>query len=224
VGAAGRLIVFEGVEGAGKTTQLERLGAHFVRAGVPCVSFREPGGTPAGDRIRSLLLDPAITLDARAEALLFMASRAELLAEAVRPALAEGKVVMLDRFFLSTFAYQVGGRGLPEADVVAANRVATGGLVPDLTLLVSLPSAEGLARAARRGAADRMERSGDDFHARVEAAFRTFATPVWQAGRPEAGRIVVVDGGGSPQDVEHRVARTVATAFPDLRPALERVA
>lgn len=223
-GARGRLIVFEGIEGAGKSTQLARLSARFAGAGVTSCAFREPGGTPAGDRIRALLLDPSTSLDPRTEALLFMASRAELLAVAVRPALEAGAVVLLDRFFLSTFAYQVAGRGLPESDVAEANRVATGGLAPDLTLLLTLPSAEGMARAHRRGPADRIERSGDEFHARVERAFRGFATRKWQAAHPEAGPIAAVDAIGSPADVEARIEAALAARCPDLVARLERVA
>lgn len=216
--------MFEGVEGAGKSTQLEMLAAHLVDAGVDCRKFREPGGTPAGDRIRALLLDPASALDARTEALLFMASRAELLAVAVRPALESGAVVLLDRFFLSTYAYQVAGRGLPEADVMAANRAATGGLVPDLTLLVTLTSAEGLARARRRGPSDRIEQSGDAFHARVERAFRAFSAPDWQAAHPEAGPIAAIDGTGSPSDVQGRIVTMLGERFAELAARLERVA
>ena len=129
----GRLIVFEGVEGAGKSTQLERLGGHLARAGVSHREFREPGGTALGDSIRQLLLDPLSTVSARAEALLFMASRAELVSRELRPALESGTIVLLDRFFLSTYAYQIAGRGLAESDVRSANMMATDGLVPDLT-------------------------------------------------------------------------------------------
>ena len=221
---AGRLVVFEGVEGAGKSTQLAALAARLMRAGVPCRAWREPGGTPAGDRIRDMLLDPAVTMDARTEALLFMASRAELVAREVRPALASGAVVLLDRFFLSTYAYQVAGRGLPEAEIVAANRAATAGLVPDLTILISVPAPVGLARAATRSEADRMERSGGEFHARVEAAFATFATDAWQAAHREAGPVAVVDGVGGAPEVERRVTAAVVARFPDLAVPLERVA
>ena len=223
-GTTGRLIVFEGVEGAGKTTQLDRLATRLGRAGTACQRFREPGGTPVGDRIRQVLLDPGGSMDARTEALLFMASRAELVSSVVRPALAAGAVVLLDRFFLSTYAYQVDGRGLPEPDVRAANTAATGGLVPHLTLLLSLSSDEGLARAQQRGPSDRMENSGEAFHAQVEAAFARFATPEWQAAHPEAGPIVAVDAGGAPNDVELRVVAALARRLPDLRAALERVA
>lgn len=216
--------MFEGVEGAGKSTQLARLSTRLTGAGVDSCAFREPGGTPVGDRIRALLLDPAMSLDPRTEALLFMASRAELLATAVRPAIATGAVVLLDRFFLSTFAYQVAGRGLPESDVAEANRVATGGLVPDLTLLLTLPSAEGMARAHRRGPADRIEQSGEEFYGRVERAFRGFATREWQAAHPEAGPIAAVDAIGNPTEVQARIEAALAARCPDLVARLERVA
>ena len=134
----GRLVVLEGVEGAGKSTQLARLADRLRTAGTDVRTWREPGGTPVGDRIRAILLDPEASMDPRTEALMFMASRAQLVATEVRPALAAGAVVLLDRFFLSTYAYQVGGRGLPESDVRAANAAATAGLVPDLTVLLKI--------------------------------------------------------------------------------------
>jgi dTMP kinase len=218
---AGRLIVFEGVEGAGKSTQLRRLADRLARAGLIVRTYREPGGTPAGNRIREVLLDPARTLDARTEALLFMASRAELVAGEVRPALAAGHTVLLDRFFLSTYAYQVGGRGLSEPDVVAANRVATGGLVPDLTVLLAMSADAGMARAEGRGPADRMERLGAAFHRRVEEAFARYATPEWQAAHPEVGPVVRVDAGGTPEDVERRVADAVSARLADVAARLE---
>src|SRR3954467_3110561 len=115
------LIVLEGPEGAGKTTQL-RLLADWLGAGDEAViAVREPGGTPLGDQIRRLLLDPASDIVSRSEALLFMASRAQLVQREVLPALATNQIVLLDRFFLSTYAYQVAGRGLPQEEVVAAN-------------------------------------------------------------------------------------------------------
>lgn len=221
---AGRLVVFEGVEGAGKSTQLRRLDARLKSAGVPCLTFREPGGTAAGDRIREVLLNPSVSLDARTEALLFMASRAELVTTAVLPALEGGTVVLLDRFFLSTYAYQVAGRGLPESDVLAANRAATGGLVPDLTLLLTLSASEGMARATSRGPSDRMEQSGDAFHARVEQAFASFGTPAWQAAHPEAGRIVPINATGTADEVERRIAAAFRDHMPEHGARLERVA
>ena len=213
----GRLIVFEGVEGAGKSTQLDRLTAQLARAGIPHKKFREPGGTKLGDSIRALLLDPRSTITARAEALLFMASRAELVACELRPALEAGAIVLLDRFFLSTYAYQIAGRGLTEQDVRSANMMATDGLVPDLTVLLTLRADIGLERAERRSGPDRIEKSGLDFHARVEEAFTGFATREWQSTHEECGPIVAVDANGSPDDVEARVLDVVTTRFTELR-------
>ena len=143
----GRLVVFEGGEGAGKSTQLRRLSARLIAAGITHRHFREPGGTAVGDRIRELLLHGDAPMAPRTEAALFVASRAELVETVVRPALARGEHVLLDRFLLSTYAYQIHGRGLPEAEVRAANALATNGLVPDLTLLLALTPGDGLARA-----------------------------------------------------------------------------
>jgi dTMP kinase len=217
---AGTLIVFEGIEGAGKTTQLVRLAARLAAAGVPHASFREPGGTPLGDAIRALLLDPGRDITPRAEALLFMASRAELVARELKPMLDHGAVVLLDRFTLSTYAYQVEGRGLAEREVRAANVTATDGLVPDLTLLLRVPPEIGEDRARRRGAPDRMEASGRAFHARVAAAFARFEDRAWQASHPECGPILPVDAAGEANDVEERVLTVLAERLPALRDSL----
>lgn len=214
--ARGKLIVFEGAEGVGKSTQVGLLLEALSDARVPAVTFREPGGTDTGDVIRSLLLDPRSKLGAAAEALLFMASRAELCEGEIRPALTRGAIVMLDRFFLSTYAYQVAGRGLPEDEVRAANALATGGLVPDLTLLLDLPGTSGLDRASSRGDTDRMEQSAEDFHARVADAFRTYATGEWSALHPECGPIVRIDGSGPRDTVFARVVGELATRLPDV--------
>ena len=210
----GRLIVFEGAEGAGKTTQIRILAKRLAAAGIPCTAVREPGGTPVGDEIREILLHREQPITATAEALLFMASRAELVAREIVPALNGGKVVLVDRFFLSTYAYQIVGRGLPETEVRAANRLATGGLVPDLTLLLDVPAAHGLERADARGKRDRMERSGDDFHADVGNAFRQFADSAWQHSHPECGPIKLIDGTGDEATVHERVVSTLASSFP----------
>lgn len=215
----GALVVFEGGEGAGKSTQLQRLVARLVAAGVPHRVFREPGGTPAGDRIRDLLLHTDGPLAPSTEAALFIASRAELVATEVRPALARGEHVLLDRFLLSTYAYQVHGRGLPEADVRAANHLATGGLVPDLTLLLTLSVDEGLRRVDARGAGDRMERADRGFHERVAAAFERFATPAWQASHPECGPIVAVNAAAAPGAVELRIHGWLRDRVPALLPS-----
>lgn len=213
--AAGRLVVLEGAEGVGKTTQLRRLASRLDRAGRAYLGVREPGQTAVGNQIRGLLLDPASDLAPRTEALLFMASRAQLVERDVRPALARGDTVLADRFFLSTYAYQGAGRGIPLDALRAANAVATEGLVPDLTLLLELPVAVGLARAGARAAHDRMEQSGDAFHARVAAAFARFAEPAWQAAHPECGPIEVVDATGDEDTVAGRIAAVLERRWPE---------
>jgi len=212
--ARGKLIVFEGAEGAGKTTQIRLLAERLGAVGVACVAVREPGGTPVGDAIREILLHPEKEITAATEALLFMASRAELVAREIAPALAEGTVVLVDRFFLSTYAYQIVGRGLSEPEVRAANRLATGGIVPHLTLLLDVQAHEGLGRADARGARDRIERTGDEFHQRVNSAFRQFADPEWQHSHPECGPIKLIDGTDDEMTVHARVSSALATTFP----------
>ena len=211
----GRVIVFEGGEGSGKSTQLRRLAAYLTERGVAHVCLREPGGTPLGTEVRRILLDRASDIEPRAEALLFMASRAQLVQREIYPAVAQGDVVLLDRFFLSTYAYQVAGHRLHEDDVRNANRFATDGLVPDLTLLLRFPALDGLARAAGRPTAhDRMEAMGASFHERVAAALGTFAEPAWQAAHPECGPIVALDGAGTESDVAERVLAAVRQRWP----------
>lgn len=222
-GAQGRgvLVVFEGGEGSGKSTQLRRVSASLARRKVSHLCLREPGGTPLGTEVRRLLLDRASDITHRAEALLFMASRAQLVEREIRPALDRGDVVLLDRFFLSTYAYQIAGHGLPEEEVRDANRFATGGLAPDLTLLLSFPVTEGLARAARRATShDRMEAMGEAFHRRVAAAFGTFADPSWQRDHAECGPIVPIDAEGREDDVAERVAAALAARWPGTFPGV----
>jgi dTMP kinase len=217
----GVLIVFEGGEGSGKSTQLRRVSAELARREVSHVCLREPGGTPLGTDVRRMLLDRDSDIVHRAEALLFMASRAQLVEREIQPALAQGDVVLLDRFFLSTYAYQIAGHGLPEDEVRAANRFATGGLVPDLTLLLTFPVTEGLARAARRATShDRMEAMGEPFHRRVAAAFGTFADPSWQSDHPECGPIVAIDAEGREPEVAERVSAALAARWPGTFPSI----
>ncbi len=216
----GALIVFEGAEGAGKSTQLRLVADWLTAQGFEVVAVREPGGTVVGDQIRRVLLDPASDIGPRAEALLFMASRAQLVEREIRPALASGATVLVDRFFLSTYAYQGAGRGLPEEDLRMANRMATGGLVPDLTLLITIPVEAGLARAAERagGEHDRMERAELAFHRRVATAFDAFTSPGWQAAHPECGPIVLIDGRGTEADVFGRAVSAVRSRWPGSFP------
>lgn len=217
----GRLIVLEGAEGAGKSTQL-RLLADWIAAhegsAHRILSVREPGGTIVGDEIRRVLLDPASDIVPRAEAFLFMASRAQLVEREIRPALESGATVLVDRFFLSTYAYQGAGRGLPEPDLRAANAMATNGLVPDMTLLLALPPDEGLRRAMERGGHDRMERAELAFHERVARAFEAFTSHTWQEAHPECGPIALVDGSGDRDTVFARVLTTLRARWPEFFP------
>ena len=215
----GLLVVLEGPEGAGKTTQLRLLAEWLGARGRSVVAVREPGGTVVGDEIRRILLDPASDIVPRAEALLFMASRAQLVEREIRPALARGDVVLVDRFFLATYAYQGVGRGLPEAELRAANATATQGLKPDLTLLMMLPVEDGLSRAIQRGERDRMERAELAFHERVSHAFDSFATDEWQAQHPEVGPIALVDASGDRDVVFARVVATLHDRWPDIFPS-----
>ena len=213
--ARGRLIVLEGQESAGKSTQAPRLLRWLSDRGVDAMLVREPGGTDAGEKIRELVLHVPYQLTAAAEALLFMASRAELVDRVIKPALRGGRSVVLDRFFLSTYAYQVAGRGL-DADLVAsANALATQGLVPDLTVVLTLSASDRRARLDRRGGHAKIERAGDQFHARVDAAFEEFLAPGWQATHPEAGPIIGIDGAGTEDDVLSRIAAALANAWPE---------
>ena len=212
--SSGLLIVFEGSEGAGKTTQVRMLVQRLRTEGIEVLPLREPGGTPLGDAIRSILLDPGQNISAPSEALLFMASRAEIVREQIDPALARGVVVLMDRFFLSTYAYQIFGRGLPETEIRSANSLAAGGRVPDLNIVLEIPASEGMGRATARGAHDRIEQSGDEFHKRVESAFASFTHRDWQLEHPECGPVAGVDGRGTPDDVHARVLDALARNLP----------
>jgi dTMP kinase len=206
---AGRLIVFEGTEGVGKSTQAARL-----HAGLPgSLLVREPGGTGVGEQIRDLVLHGRGEIEPRTELLLFLAARAQLI-PVIRQHLATGTTVILDRFFLSTYAYQGAGRGLPEDEIREANRVATAGLVPDLTFVLRYPVAAGLRRA---GGQDRIERSGVDFHERVAAAFTRYVRAEWQYGHPECGPIVEIDAHGTVDEVAKRVWLALTGHWPEVQ-------
>ncbi|MBO7483273.1 MAG: dTMP kinase [Kiritimatiellae bacterium] len=201
----GRFITFEGGEGCGKSTQVRRLAARLERAGVEAVLTREPGGTRLAELIRSLLKDEQDDPPCdRSELLLFLAARAQLVRNVIRPALDAGRWVLSDRFSDSTFAYQGYGRGLPIDFLRLANDFACDGLRPDRTILLDVPpeTARERMRARERAtsvAADRIERAGDGFHARLRAGFLEMA-----AREPE--RIVTIDASGTPGEVEARIA------------------
>src|SRR5438876_9475866 len=174
----GTFVVVEGPEGAGKSTLVRWLGSELRAEGRDVLTVREPGGTPLAEAARKLALKSRHERAFGAELFLFLAARADLVERVIRPALGDGQVVSADRFGLSTIAYQVAGRGLPRADVEAALRVATGGLVPDLTLIVSIAVTVGRERQRSAGKAqDRIEREDDAFHTRVREAYRSAAGP-----------------------------------------------
>jgi dTMP kinase len=200
MGDPGRLIAFEGVEGAGKSTQLELLRLALEGRGRDVVVTREPGGTPAGERVRDLLLDPGVELAPRAEALLFAAARAELVERVIRPALERGAVVLCDRYLDSSLAYQGGARGLGRGPVAGVNRFATGGILPDLVVLLDLDPADGLARRAR--GRDRIEGQDLAFHRRVRQAFLDLAAA-------DPGRFRVVDAAAPAAEIAARVREAV---------------
>jgi dTMP kinase len=203
----GLFLAFEGVEGSGKTTQVGRLVAWLRSRGTHVVVAREPGSTPIGERVRAAVLDAALEVPPRSELFLMLAARAAFVEQVVLPALAAGSVVIADRFELSTLAYQGVGRGLPLDEIVACNRVATGGVVPDATVLLQVDPGLGAERQRLAGkAADRMEREEAAFHARVGEAYRTLAGRV-------AG-IVLVDAAGPEDLVEVRVREALASRFP----------
>ena len=191
---SGRLITLEGGEGAGKSTVLEAVRERLEQHGVEVVVTREPGGTVLGEAVRAVVLDPARrNLCAESELLLMFAARAQLVRELIRPALEAGRWVLSDRFTDASYAYQGGGRGQPEQRIHDLERWAAG-LKPDLTLLLDLPVAEGLARAGNRGQADRIEMENGDFFERVRAAYRARA-----ASEPE--RFSVIDASRPIADV-----------------------
>ncbi len=202
----GRLITIEGGEGAGKSTQVDLLLAALGQAGIAAQRTREPGGSEGAEAIRRLLLDGATERwDAVGEALLLYAARRVHVVRLIRPALERGVWVVCDRFADSTLAYQGYGRGLPLADLLALHSFALGDFAPDLTLILDLPVAEGLARAARRsGNADRFERLDAAFHERLRQGFLQIA-----ADNPQ--RCLVIDAAGDAGSVHRAVLEAVAT-------------
>ncbi len=189
-------ITLEGVDGSGKSTQVAML---VRELGQRTISLREPGGTDAAERIRWLLADPEAPLDPLAELLLFCAARADLVSRVIRPALDRGRTVVCDRFVDSTVAYQGVARGLGIVKVRELSEVATGGLMPDLTILLQVDPAVGLGRAQSD---DRFEAEGVRFQELVAEGYADIA-------RREPNRVVTVDGSGTPDEVHRRVMEVV---------------
>lgn len=193
----------DGIDGTGKSTQCRLLVQWLRASGVEAVLCTDPGGTPLGDQLRQILLSTRAEISARAEALLFMASRAELVARVIRPALESGRIVVCDRFVTANVAYQGHAGGLPPGELWDVGRFATGGLFPDLTLVLDLPVE---VAASRRGrAADRVEGRGEEYLERVRQGFLA------EAAR-QPGRITVVDASPNASVVQDRI-RTVVGAF-----------
>jgi dTMP kinase len=200
----GIFVAFEGGEGVGKSTQIERAAAWLRSLGHEVVETREPGGTPLGQEVRRLLLDPDGHVTARAEALLYAADRAQHVDTVIRPALAAGKVVITDRYVDSTLAYQGAGRQLAGTREVVA--WATGGLLPDLTVLLDLDPRIGLARASARSSPDRLESHSLDFHRAVRDGFLALAAEAPQ-------RYAVIDADADVATVAACVRDALGTLF-----------
>ena len=211
VGTGGLFIAFEGGEGAGKSTHLWRLTERLDRLGIAHLLVREPGGTPAGERIRQIVLDPETPIFAETELLLYLASRAEFVKRVVRPALERGELVLADRFEMSTYAYQGLARGLGLERVKDLNAFATGGLKPDGTVLLALDADVG--RERQIGQADRLEQEHADFHRAVARAYASLA-------ESEAG-VITIRSDGLLEEVQQSLWDALSERWPDRFPPAE---
>jgi dTMP kinase len=200
--ASGKLISFEGSEGSGKSTQITRLAAHLQKMGREVVSVREPGGTEIGEQIRNIIVHNSRgdEMCPETELLLFAAARAQLVREIIAPALVAGKIVLSDRFLDSSTVYQGIGRNLAPDPVQQINRFAVGNVMPDLTLVIDVPTEVSLARIRQRASdiPDRMERENIDFYHKVREGYLLLAK-----GMPE--RLVVVDGDATEDAIEKKI-------------------
>jgi len=201
----GAFIALEGIDGAGKSLQLQLLAETLRAQGHDVLTTREPGGTPMGDAVRSVVLDPELDIGPEAEFLLYSASRAQHVREVIRPALERGQIVLSDRFSGASLAYQGYGRGLQQAVLMSTTLFATRGLLPDLTVVIDLPVEIALARVGSRGVPDRLELSGEEFFGRARRGFlKLAANQGW----------LVVDGEGSVEEVRARVWEALERHLP----------
>ena len=204
-------ITFEGSEGCGKSTQTQRLAARLEKLGIPFLITREPGGTPIGESIRDLLqfAPQSAGMTPETELLLFEASRSQLVREVIKPALESGKCVIADRFFDSTTVYQGVARKLDRKIVRQLNAFAVGDCVPDITFLLDVDLTTARARMKGPRRPDRMEQQSDEFYEEVRDGYQELA-------KCQRDRVVIVQGGQSPDDIEKQIWATLSSRFPNL--------
>lgn len=204
-------ITFEGSEGCGKSTQVQRLAARLEKLGIPFLITREPGGTPIGESIRDLLqfAPQSGGMTPETELLLFEASRSQLVREVIKPALESGKCVIADRFFDSTTVYQGVARKLDRKIVRQLNAFAVGDCVPDITFLLDVDLTTARARMKGPRRPDRMEQQSDEFYKEVRDGYQELA-------KCQRDRVVIVQGGQSPDDIEKQIWATLSSRFPNL--------
>ena len=206
---AGSLITFEGIDGSGKSTQIQMLEHEFNKLGVEYKTFREPGGTELSEKIRAILLDKEnIELISTSESLLFAAARAQLTAEQIKPAIEKGKFVICDRFTDSTIAYQGYGRGLDIKQLEEINYIATAGLTPDITFILDI-SPEAAAVRMEAEASDRMEETGVDFFRRIRGGYR-------QIKEQNPNRYRLINGEQSPENVFNEIKEIIVKQFEEV--------
>jgi dTMP kinase len=193
----GIFVTFEGIDASGKTTQFKKLVDYLKRKKLPVVSFREPGGEKVSEKIRKILLDSKSSIDPQTELLLYIASRAQLTLQKIIPALKIGKIVVCDRFFDSTLAYQGYGRGIDLTLIETLNRFSTGNLKPDLTILIDIPIKVSLKRAGNKKK-DRLEKEGIKFYQRVREGYLEIA-------KKAKGRVKIIEGQGGVEEIWGRV-------------------